>query len=104
MKKAGALVFLLLPLSTLWILLRQRRIDYVFRNAALGTQMTKQTNQLGHPWKRAKCGQTFGGGVPNGCATEILYAAPLAPLIPTYWAFRYDSAGRLIGKYRYSSP
>jgi hypothetical protein len=59
---------------------------------------------LGNPWRKTACGQTFGGEFPRGCATELSYAAPLAPVRPQYWAFRYDSAGKLIDKYRYDSP
>jgi hypothetical protein len=62
------------------------------------------TIALGTPWRTAKCGETFGGTEPQSCERELIYAAPLAPFLPEYWAFRYDRGGKLIDKYQYVSP
>jgi hypothetical protein len=42
--------------------------------------------------------------MPPGCAKEIFYASPLAPLSPDYWAYRFDKNGLLLNRYEYQSP
>jgi len=87
-----------------WTLHRQHVIEAASERTALGSQEGAVTAQLGSPWRATACGATFGGTFRNGCARELLYASPFAPLIPKYWAFRFDQEGRLIDKYRYVSP
>jgi hypothetical protein len=97
-------ILLIACLYVSWALHRQRQLNLIYQNIALGTTESELTGVLGHPWKDSTCGTMFGGSVPNDCVAELLYAAPLAPFTPEYWAYRYDTHGKLIDKYRYASP
>jgi hypothetical protein len=88
----------------LWTTYRKQKMGDAFERAAVGETEPDLIRQLGAPWKTAACGDTFGGDVPQGCAKEILYASPFAPVLPEYWAFRYNRDGQLLDKYHYVSP
>ena len=83
---------------------RQHKLQATFDSVALGTYPPELVGRLGTPWKIAGCGQSFGGDSVLGCANEVLYASPFAPVSPEYWGFQFSSDDRLIGKYRYISP
>jgi hypothetical protein len=83
---------------------REHKLSTAFQKMQVGTMESEAKVQLGTPWKTAACGQVFGGTTPNGCKEEYIYASPFAPVIPRYWAFRFDERGRLIDKYEYQSP
>jgi hypothetical protein len=99
----GAVV-ITLGISWAYISSRQNRLENEFNAATLGSTTLDVTAYLGAPWKRAKCGEVFGGNTPQNCDSEIVYASPFAPMLPEYWAFRYDRDGKLIDKYHYVSP
>lgn len=104
MRKLLVLLLVILFVIAGWADHRQHTITTAFEQTALGSQVSVITQQLGDPWKASDCGHTFGGTVPKACVNELLYASPFAPVIPEYWAFRYDQNGRMIDKYRYVSP
>ena len=83
---------------------RERKLGDEFPSANLGMSMAQLKQQLGDPWKVAACGSTLSGDIPRHCHTEILYRSPFAPLVPEYWAYRFDQSGRLLDKYNYVSP
>ncbi|MGA7155817.1 MAG: hypothetical protein WBY53_03155 [Acidobacteriaceae bacterium] len=83
---------------------RQHQLESVFQSTNAGSPITTIVSSLGKPWSTSKCGTVFGDDEPNGCETELLYANPVAPLLPEYWSFQYDNQGKLIGKYHYVSP
>jgi hypothetical protein len=104
MRRILILIPVLLAIGCLLAAFRQHRIAVSFDNAVLGSSDSDVKRQLGNPWKRTSCGQTFGGDIPKDCASESLYASPFAPAVPEYWAFRFGKDGRLIDKYHYVSP
>jgi hypothetical protein len=83
---------------------REKKLAGTFKEMQLGAEKNEARVRLGSPWKAGACGQVFGGSFPPGCKEEYIYASPYAPVIPRYWAFRFDEKGRLIGKYQYQSP
>lgn len=99
-------VFLLTWVVTglFWSVLRQHRLSTGFEKAKNGTSEAEIMTKLGKPWKIGKCGQMFGGDITQSCTKEYLYASPYAPIVPEYWALRFDIKGQLIEKYRYVSP
>ena len=100
----GLFAVMVLGVASTHISFRQRRLESAFETANSEGTADELRARLGNPWRNGACGETFGGTVPRGCKREILYASPLAPAIPEYWAFRYDQDGKLIDKYRYVSP
>ena len=88
----------------LWGEYRMHRLQATFDRIAIGASEPELVGRLGNPWRKAGCGRTFGGDAVPGCANEVLYASPFAPLSPEYWAFQFNSDNQLIGKYRYVSP
>jgi hypothetical protein len=88
----------------LYVSTRAPRLENAFQSASPGMTSSDITIAVGTPWRTAKCGATFGGTEPQACDHELLYAHPFAPIVPTYWAFRYDHNGKLIDKYQYVSP
>ncbi len=109
--KSGAMKRTLLLLATALIvgvgglkLSRLHRIKNEFQAATKGTTANEMSAQLGTPWRSGKCGSSLGDMQASGCEKEFVYAHPLAPIVPQYWAFFYDGDGRLIDKYEYDSP
>jgi hypothetical protein len=101
---AIVLVVLVCLAVLLWSFHRTRRIQNVFERADEDATEVSLHSQLGLPWRRGQCGQVLGGSVAPNCSTEIIYASPFAPLLPDYWAFRFDKDGKFIDKYEYVSP
>jgi hypothetical protein len=87
-----------------WAWFKQRKIKAAFAQAAAYTTETDVLSALGNPWRDSKCGEVFGGSSLSGCAREIIYKSPLAPVVPEYWSFSFDSKGKLLDKYHYVSP
>jgi hypothetical protein len=87
-----------------WTMYREHKLATAFQQMQVGTVENETRVRLGSPWKVGACGQIFGGSFPPGCREEYIYASPYAPIIPRYWAFRFDEKGRLIDKYKYQSP
>lgn len=95
-------------LLTLWALyhfVSGYRVNWNFDRVPIGASKAEVVRLLGTPWKVDKCGELFGGGPPNpACAEEYLYKTPFAPLVPNYYSISFDSSGRVMEKYFYSSP
>ena len=87
-----------------WIANRRRKLRATFDKLPLGVQKSEVIRELGKPWKVAKCGETFGGGSPPGCAEEVIYSAPFGPRVPQYWSFQFDGEGKLVSKWQDLSP
>jgi hypothetical protein len=83
---------------------RRTHIASAFSEARSGEPKEAIVQRLGKPWRQAPCGQTLGGTFQSSCSQELIYRHPLAPIIPEYWSFQYDSKGFLSGTYRYMSP
>ena len=91
-------------LLTFGVTRRRHELTRAFRTLPLGTPKSELIRQLGTPWKVAKCGETFGGGSPQGCLEEVIYSTPFAPWLPQYWGFLFDTEGKLMQKREYISP
>jgi hypothetical protein len=100
----GISVALVLSAIAVYCTYREHKLKTGFEATALGTTPNDLQARLGGPWQSTLCGTTFGGAVPRDCAREFVYASPMAPVLPEYWAFRYDKNDKLIDKYRYVSP
>jgi len=99
------IVFGIAMLSLIGVqLLRWHQRKTAFRISRPGQQRSVVLAGLGKPWATATCGATFGGVTPSGCAKEVIYAAPWAPLLPEYLAFFFDRNDILMETYRYVSP
>jgi hypothetical protein len=57
---------------------------------------------LGAPSWVETCGKSFGTPKPN--CTEYIYRDSFAPLLPLYYSVSFDTSGRVVDKYVYSSP
>ena len=93
-----------LILGVAWMTHREKKLTNTFKEMQLGTTEDEARVRLGSPWRAGTCGQVFGGNFPAECREEYIYASPYAPVIPRYWALRFDEKGRLIDKYQYQSP
>lgn len=82
----------------------QAQIVSAFSKARNGEPKEVILKRLGKPWRDAPCGRTLGGTFQSACSQELIYRHPLAPIVPEYWSFQYDSKGVLVGTYRYLSP
>jgi hypothetical protein len=81
------------------------RVNWNFDRVPNGASKAEVVRLLGTPWKVDKCGELFSGGSPNpACAEEYLYKTPFAPWVPNYYSISFDSSGRVMEKYFYSSP
>lgn len=83
---------------------RANEIRSAFREAHNGEPQRLILDRLGQPWREAPCGQTFGGTAPSACSQEMIYRHPLAPVVPEYWSFQYDSKKQLVDTYEWTSP
>lgn len=104
MKRALFTTTALAVVLGLWGEYRLHRLQATFDRIVIGTSEQELVGQVGLPWRKAGCGRIFGGDAIPGCAIEVLYASPFAPLSPEYWAFQFNSNNQLIGKDRYFSP
>jgi hypothetical protein len=95
----------LLAIWSLYHLVNGYRVNWNFDRVPIGASKAEVVRLLGTPWKIDKCGELFGGGPPNpACAEEYLYRTLFAPLVPNYYSISFDSSGRVMEKYFYSSP
>lgn len=88
----------------LWTRYRCQKLQVAFDNLPIGTMKFNLISTLGAPWRHGKCGDYFGGNSSPGCAEELIYANPFAPLIPEYYSFEFNNEQRLIDKYEWESP
>jgi hypothetical protein len=86
-----------------WIRHRLDVLHKVFSRVEPPITESSLRHDLGIPWRSEACGRVFGGDMPQGCMTEIIYASPLAPLVPEYWAFRFGKDGMILNRYEYQS-
>lgn len=98
-----ALVLLLfLCALTFGTLMRSRAIEHKFARVHVAQQRAQVLQIMGTPAKEQSCGP----GVQQSprCATELLYAHPLAPVVPEYWIVSLDADGKVVALIHTTTP
>ena len=86
-------VLLLLASLTFGTLIRARQIEKAFASLRPGDSKAQVEHVMGSSRKTTAC--TTIPKAEVGCATEMLYAHPLAPVVPEYWTVRMDATGHV---------
>jgi hypothetical protein len=85
-----------------WCFHRNSRITAGYQGVNVGASNEQVLRLLGAPsWVEA-CGKSFGTLKPN--CTEYIYRDSFAPLFPVYHSVSFNTIGRVVDKYVYSSP
>ena len=86
-------VLVMLAAMTFGTLIGARRTEKAFASLKVGDSRSEVMHVMGTPKQVGAC-----GSLPHakaGCATEMLFAHPLAPAVPEYWIVRLDNAGHV---------
>jgi hypothetical protein len=102
-KRLTQLALILLAVAICWKVYWDHRYKTGFAKITAGTSKNEVVTWMGNPWKDEQCG-SFSGRVVPACAEELVYADPLAPVLPAYWIIRLDANKRVVGSYFTTSP
>lgn len=98
-----ALVLLLfLCALTFGTLMRSRAIEHKFARLRVAQDRAQVLQIMGSPAREQGC-------KPNvqqspGCRTELLYAHPLAPVVPEYWIVSLDASAKVVALIHTTTP
>ena len=87
-------VLVLLAALTFGTLIGARRTEKAFASLSTGDSRAQVEHVMGRPKQTSAC--TTLPRPPEGCAQELLYAHPLAPVVPEYWTVRLNAAGNVL--------
>ena len=86
-----------------WFFYWPRRYDAGLATIKVGDERKLVLQIMGRPWQDEGCGIYLQGAAP-GCAEQLYYANPLAPLVPKYWIVELDSSKHVINTVTVTSP
>ena len=86
-------VLVLLAMLTFGTLVRSRSLDKSFAKIRPGDSKQRVAALRGEPRSVRPCGPVL--DVP-GCAQEMVYAHPFAPMVPEYWLVALGPDGRVL--------
>ena len=75
-----------------------------FKDISVGMTAEQVVSIMGRPSWDGKCGKELATGVRPGCARELGYAAPFAPLIPRFWLISIGENNLVIDTAKITSP
>ena len=87
------IVLLLLSALTFGTLIRSRSLDKSFAKIKPGDTRQQVAALRGSPRYVRPCGPVL--DIP-GCAEEMVYAHPFAPMVPEYWLVALGADGRVL--------
>ena len=85
-----------------WGTYRNNRLRSGFALVEVGSSEAQVAQLLGRPFRIQPCGTSFGATVPH--CTEFVYRNSFAPIVPEYWAVRFDEGGKVLDRRIYTSP
>ncbi len=86
-------VLTLLAGTTFGTLISARHREKAFASLHVGDTQAQVIQRMGIARQTGSCTD-----LPHpkpGCTAELLYAHPLAPIVPEYWIIRLDTTGRI---------
>lgn len=96
MKIVLSLLAILVALAALTFgtLIGARHTEKAFASIHMGDSKVQVIHVMGEPRHTSVCSSL--PKPPEGCIQELLYAHPLAPVVPEYWIIRFGAAGNVL--------